>query len=230
MADRDARERGRRTPRARGLAGAAVPPLRRVPAEDRADELPLIAWGEAQGARLARRRRAWRVTALAGLGAGALALTLAFPPAPRLVWNASPSVPVGLYRVWPAARVATGDMVVVRLPDAARALAARRRYLPASVPAVKRIAATAGARVCARGAAIFIDGVRVATRLAVDRRGRPLPWWRGCRRLAPNEIFLLVKGSPRSFDGRYFGPSRRRDVIGRACLLFSPAGASPRRD
>jgi conjugative transfer signal peptidase TraF len=167
---------------------------------------------------------------LAGLGAGALALTLAFPPAPRLVWNASPSVPVGLYRVWPGARVATGDTVVVRLPDAARELAARRRYLPASVPAVKRVAATAGARVCARGAAISIDGGRVATRLAADRRGRPLPWWRGCRTLATDEIFLLASDSPRSFDGRYFGPSPRRDVIGRARLLSSPAGASPRRD
>jgi conjugative transfer signal peptidase TraF len=190
-------------------------------------DLPLIAWGEAHRTRLARRRRRLRTAALGALGASALALTLAFPPAPRLVWNASSSVPIGLYRVAPGTPVAAGDMVVVRLPAAARALAARRGYLPASVPAVKRIAAGTGARICARGAAIWIDGMRVAARLAADRRGRSLPWWHGCRRLAPGEIFLLVKNSPDSFDGRYFGPSQRGDVIGRARLLWSPATASP---
>jgi conjugative transfer signal peptidase TraF len=210
----------------------ARPEARRTGAsEQNADaDLPLIAWGEAHRTRLVRRRRQLRTAALVALGASALALTLAVPPAPRLVWNASSSVRVGLYRVWPGTRVAVGDMVVVRLPRAARALAARRRYLPGNVPAVKRIAATAGARVCARGAAISIDGVRAATRLAADRRGRPLPWWHGCRTLGSNKIFLLVKGSPDSFDGRYFGPSQRGDVIGRARLLWSPAAASPRRD
>jgi conjugative transfer signal peptidase TraF len=192
--------------------------------------MPLIAWGDAQRTRLARRRRRLRIAAFAVLGASALAFTIVLPPAPGVVWNASASVPIGLYRVWPGARFAAGDTVLVRLPDAARARAARRRYLPAMVPAVKRIAATAGAQVCARGAAIWIGGMRVATRLAADRRGRPLPWWRGCRTLAPDEIFLLVSASPDSFDGRYFGPSKRRDVIGRARLLWSPAVPRQRRD
>jgi conjugative transfer signal peptidase TraF len=192
-------------------------------------ELPLMAWGERRRAALVRRRRLCRCGAPAALGAAALLLTMAWRPAPQLVWNASASAPVGLYRVKPGGSVTAGNMVVVWLPKAARALADRRHYLPATVPAVTRLAASAGARVCARGDAIEIDGRRLARRLAADRRGRPLPWWHGCRTLRADEIFLLTRESAGSFDGRYFGPSARADVIGRATRLWSPklSGVKP---
>jgi len=167
-------------------------------------------------------RRRWRIGAVAGLAGAALALPPALQPAPWLVWNASPSVPIGLYWVGARAPLGPGDTVVAWLPSAARALAGHRGYLPVAVPAVKRVAAAAGARVCAHGASVAIDGRRVATRLAADRRGRPLPWWHGCRTLAPGEIFLLAARSADSFDGRYFGPSPAADVIGRAYLLWAP--------
>ena len=186
----------------------------------------MIAWGERRRAALARRRWRCRYGALAALGAAVLGLTMAWRPAPVLVWNASASAPLGLYRVRPGAPIETGDMVVVWLPGPARALADRRRYLPANVPAVKRVAAAAGARVCARGTAVWVGGRRVATRLAADHRGRPLPWWHGCRTLDSGEIFLLMRDSPDSFDGRYFGPSPRADLIGRATLLWSPKPAN----
>lgn len=177
-----------------------------------------------------RRRRGRGLCALAALGLAALALPAVLRSPPLLVWNASPSMPVGLYRVEARAPVAAGDTVVAWLPPTARTLAARRRYLPAAVPAVKRVAALARARVCARGDAIFIDGKRLATRLAADRRGRPLPWWRGCRTLGPGDIFLLVPESTESFDGRYFGPSPRADVIGRARLAWASPSPGTDRD
>src|SRR3546814_11532003 len=69
-----------------------------------------------------------------GVGITLLGLTMAFPPAPRLVWNASASAPIGLYAVTPGAPVGPGDMVIARVPDPWRMLAARRHYLPANVP------------------------------------------------------------------------------------------------
>jgi len=48
---------------------------------------------------------------LAGLGGAAclsLIATSVSAPAPRLVWNASRSAPLGLYRVYPGAAVAVG--------------------------------------------------------------------------------------------------------------------------
>jgi len=53
----------------------------------------------------------------------------------------------------------------------------------------------------------------------MDREGRPLPAWQGCRPLAPGEVFLLMANIPASFDGRYFGPIPRAAIIGRLVPL-----------
>lgn len=169
------------------------------------------------------RKRCRTRLALLALGlAGALALCgpLLWRPPILLLWNASKSVPVGLYYVRARAAARRGDLVVAWAPPAARRLAAERHYLPAAVPLVKRIAALAGDRVCAAGHWILINGRRVAARRSADGRGQPLPSWSGCRRLAKGEYFLLGD-SPASFDGRYFGISRNRDVAGRAVLLWA---------
>jgi type IV secretory pathway protease TraF len=88
------------------------------------------------------------------------------------------------------------------------------------VPLVKRAAAVAGDRVCARQRRIFINGKSVALRRARDPSGRPMPWWSGCARLQDGELFLLSAAGPLAFDGRYFGVTRASEVIGRARLLW----------
>jgi len=183
-------------------------------------DLPLFAWGDAL--RAARRRRRLLVRRGVGiaLGCACVAATIAAPPLPRLVWNASASAPVGLYRVAPGAPVARGDMVIARPPGSVRALAARRRYVPADVPLVKRVAGAPGDRICAVAAAITVNGQPVVTRRSHDRFGRPLPWWTGCRTLRDGALFLLMAETPDSFDGRYFGPTSPSDVIGKATLLW----------
>ncbi len=150
----------------------------------------------------------------------ALGATLIAPPAPRLLWNASASSPVGLYAVSPGAEIGRGDWVVVRTPEVVRDLAARRHYLPANVPLVKRVAAIAGQRICASGARIDIDGIPAAPRLGRDPQGRPLPQWQGCRTLARDQL-LVLGSAPGSFDGRYFGPVTGTAVIGRAVPLWT---------
>jgi conjugative transfer signal peptidase TraF len=181
-------------------------------------DAPLFAWGE-QMRRLRRHRHARRLAAGLAIGSGALGLTIAWPPAPRLVWNASASAPIGLYRVYPGGYVKAGDMVVARLPARYRAFAAERHYLPANVPLVKKVAAVAGSQVCADGRKILVDGRPVATRQTADPHGRSLPWWGGCLRLRGRELFLLMD-APDSFDGRYVGVIEGDDVIGRAVLLW----------
>jgi conjugative transfer signal peptidase TraF len=166
------------------------------------------------------RARMWRWILALDLGFWLIVLSIAFPPPPLLVWNASASAPVGLYRVSPGAQLARGDMAIARTPSAFRRLAAERRYLPENVPLVKRVAGIAGDRICAIGEAITVNGRRVATRLASDGRGRSMPWWRGCRVLGAGEYFLLMD-APASFDGRYFGISEQADIIGRAYPLWT---------
>ena len=166
-----------------------------------------------------RKRRILGLLALAGGTAVLLAASLLWKPPVLLVWNASASAPVGLYRLRPAASVRRSDMVVAWTPGPARELAARRHYLPANVPLVKRVAAAPGDEVCALANSVLINRRRVATRQRIDGAGRPMPWWSGCQRLGAGEYFLLMD-SPGSFDGRDFGITRDSELLGQAALLW----------
>ena len=172
----------------------------------------------------AKRRRRVRsrprtVLALTLFGLGLIGLAMLARPAPWLVWNASASAPIGLYRVLPGKPI-RGDLVLVHTPDSVRQLAAERGYLPATVPLVKRVAALDGDIVCAAADVISVNGRVVAERLAHDRLGRPLPAWTGCQTLGPDDVFLLMEDVTGSFDGRYFGSVRRAAIIGRLAPLW----------
>ncbi len=184
-------------------------------------QLPVLAWGEQLRAAKLRRRVIRRRAAVLSIGITFLAVTIALPPAPRLVWNASASAPIGPYIVTPGAPVDRGDMVIAKVPDPWRMMAARRRYIPANVPLVKRVAAVAGDEVCALGEEIFVNGKWVAERRVADAKGRPMKSWSGCVRLRGRQLFLLISDSPTSFDGRYFGVTDGGLVVGKAQLLWA---------
>jgi conjugative transfer signal peptidase TraF len=141
---------------------------------------------------------------------------------PRMVYNASDSVPRGWYRIEPTPNssagaysvLALGDLVLVRLPADVAALAAQRGYLPVSVPLLKRVAAAAPQCVCVREQVLRIDGVAMATLRSHDGAHRQLHAWRGCRRLVAQELLLLGDAGAASFDSRYFGPLDASAVIG----------------
>jgi len=174
--------------------------------------------------RLERRRRGRNrprvILALTMVGLGCIGFAMLVRPAPLLLWNASASAPVGLYRVISNAPIQRGDMVLLRTPDSVRDLAAERGYLPLAVPLVKRVAALTGDTVCAAGYDLSINGKWVASRLEHDHLVRPLPHWEGCHRLG-DELFPLMADVPTSFDGRYFGPVPMSAVIGRLVPLWT---------
>ena len=157
-------------------------------------------------------------TSLAVLAVGVLSF---LPVAPKLIWNASPSVPLGLYSIEPARHLEITDLVAVRTPEPLASFMAERRYLPRGVPLMKRVAGLTGQRVCRNGAYITIDGIDMGEALVRDRAGRALPSWQGCRRIADGEIFLMNWAAPDSMDGRYFGPLATNSIIGRAIPLWT---------
>jgi type IV secretory pathway protease TraF len=148
-----------------------------------------------------------------------LAGTLLAPPRPLLLWNASASSPVGLYAIKRGHVPRVGDMVIAWPPPSGGRLAAIRNYLPAGVPLVKPVAAVSRSRVCAIGSAILVNGRLAAFRRTHDSSDRPMPWWSGCERLGKGDL-LLLSPDPMAFDGRYFGVTRARDVVGTAKLLW----------
>lgn len=143
------------------------------------------------------------------------------PSRPRLVWNASPSVPTGLYWVERPELLVPGQRLVVRLPAPWAALLARRGYLPAEVPLIKPLAASVGARVCRIGQQVTIAGRAVALARVRDRLGRAMPVWSGCIRLSRDQLFLLAPGHADSVDSRYFGPVPRSAVLGIAHPIWT---------
>lgn len=140
---------------------------------------------------------------------------------PLLLWNASASVPIGLYAVHPTGRLHLNELVVVRPPVGLARFLARRHYLPESVPMLKHVLALPGQIVCRHGRTITVDGVTMGKALTRDTAGRPLPVWSGCARIPVGDIFLMNRASPDSFDGRYFGLLPDTAILARATPIWT---------
>lgn len=164
-------------------------------------------------------------TYFAILGAGT---SVVIHPAPRLIWNATASTPVGLYRLQSVSPLHVGDLIAIRPPADIAATLAHGGYLPLGVPLLKPVAALPGQRVCRISAVVTVDGTVLGNALARDHRGRPLPVWQRCRHVLPGQIFVMNPAVPTSLDGRYFGVLPVDTVLGRAQPLWlAPSPISP---
>ena len=152
-----------------------------------------------------------------------VALSSLVHPAPKLLWNASASVPIGLYAVRRAPPLHVDELVVVQPPAPLAQVFAARRYLPLGVPLVKHILALPGQTVCRIARRVTVDGAAMGDALERDRLGRALPDWQGCRVLGPAEVFLMNRTPPDSLDGRYFGPLPTTSIVGRADPIWTYA-------
>lgn len=158
---------------------------------------------------------------LASVVVAATLATLTVPVSRYAVWNATASVPTGLYAIRGRASLHIGERVAIEPPPELRRLLADRHYLPTGIPLIKRIAAVSGQRVCRFGHGITVDGQYVGVARARDRFNRSLPVWAGCHVLRTGELFVMNPAAPDSFDGRYFGVLRITQVIGRATPIWT---------
>jgi conjugative transfer signal peptidase TraF len=171
--------------------------------------------------RLDEHPRMLEIRRLFTIGTAAIALVALIVPkqsVPKLYWNATPSVPTGLYML--TSRVpAKGDLAIIRLPAATAVLADARGYLSARARLIKPVVAVSGDTVCRHGLVVHIGRRPLALADELDMRQRPLPRWDGCHRLTPSELFLIssVRGS---FDSRYIGRIHVRHVLGTAVPIW----------
>ena len=156
-----------------------------------------------------------RASLLVVLVVGVLALAIGLIVRPLLLWNASASVPLGLYVLQPTDTPYVTELVAVTPPEPLATFLADGDYLPRGVPMLKRVLALPGQTVCREGLTVLIDATAMGIARERDGRGRPLPTWSGCRVVAPGELFLMNWQSADSLDGRYFGPVPASAVIGR---------------
>ena len=155
------------------------------------------------------------------VAATAVLSAIAARPVPRFLWNASESLPIGLYRLRPAGGLAVTDLVAVLPPEPLATLLADGHYLPRGIPLLKRVLGLPGQTVCRAELTISIDKLEMGVAREHDSRGRPLPVWQGCHVVADGEVFLMNWQSADSLDGRYFGVLPTSAIIGRAEPLWT---------
>jgi conjugative transfer signal peptidase TraF len=154
----------------------------------------------------------------------ALGITFAHATKPLILFNASPSVPIGVYWL-DIRRPLAGDLAAVSLPEPLLVIADRRGYLPAGALLIKEVAARTGDMICRFGPTVTLNGRFVAFARARDRLGRRMPRWTGCAPVAAGQLFVL-SAAPLSFDSRYFGTIPRRHVLGTALPIWQGGGLS----
>lgn len=145
-----------------------------------------------------------------------LALAFGAGQTPLYMWNASGSVPVGLYGLHPSNTRYIGELVAVVPPEPLATFLADGSYLPRGVPMLKHVLALPGQTVCRYGPTIFVDDMAMGSARERDGRGRLLPTWQGCHVVGAGELFLMNWQSSDSLDGRYFGAIPSSAVVARA--------------
>ncbi|MCP2001117.1 conjugative transfer signal peptidase TraF [Nitrobacter winogradskyi] len=145
--------------------------------------------------------------------------------------NATPSYPLGLWRIATLDRAVTvGDRVFICLPPGpALSLGLTRGYIRCGLcaegasPLIKTVAALPGQTVAIAGT-VTIDGhpLRHSHIHPVDAEGRQLTAYSGGK-VPPGHLFLH-SGFSGSYDSRYFGPVLDTGVLGLAepVITFTP--------
>ena len=153
------------------------------------------------------------IFALGCVGIIMVALSTFTRPTALVIYNPTPSEPIGFYR-YTTAKPAPGELISFKVPEPGRAYAAQHLAYVLRYSILKEIAAGQGSTVCADHAVLSIDGRARAIIADHDRQGHPLPHWQGCRRLGAGEYFAFSNRIPNSYDSRYYGPVSSRQVLG----------------
>ena len=162
------------------------------------------------------KRPLWIVGACAA--ASALIVVSVVPPSKYLLWNRTESAPKGLYWRKNSPFTRSGWAVLSANAPAAEWVS-NRGYLARGWPIIKRVRGLSGDEICRTGLRVTINSEAVANALQADSNGQSMPVWEGCFVLKEDETFLL-NDHPRSLDGRYFGPTKIRDLDGSAVLIW----------
>lgn len=136
--------------------------------------------------------------------------------------NTTKSIPRGLY--WTSSSPASSESYVMFCPPRGKVFdeAMKRGYIDSGVcPGgygymMKKILAAKHDVISIEGNGVFINGrfQPLSKPLKSDRENRPLPQFRVRDYVMPDtEVLLMSDVSKTSFDGRYFGPVKRSQIV-----------------
>ena len=130
---------------------------------------------------------------------------------PFLVYNKTPSVPMGWYIMLPASDISDGDIVGFTLPKKYEDMVRDREWTTASdnedLILLKIVGCTEGESFEIKNDNSFwIKGKYIGQVIERDGQGRELPKLNSGTYYIPAGCFLPYTENPMSFDGRYYGP------------------------
>ena len=146
-------------------------------------------------------------------------LQIVSPSRPRIIYNPSPSAPIGWYKLSEIRSPLRGDLVAASTPIAAQKILIERQYLPPNIPLLKTVWAVSGDEICHQSGQVFKQNEPALKVLSHDSMGRALPSLSGCYVVPKGQVFLVSTDVQSSFDSRYFGPVPVSNIIGRAKYL-----------
>lgn len=141
------------------------------------------------------------------------------PPRPIILYNPSPSAPIGFYKLSKDEAPKSGFQVAAYAPEWARKMADERGYLPYDYPLIKSVMAVNGDEVCYHKSGVRVPNGAVIPVLVRDHSGREMPAMSGCIVLKSDEYFIASPDVQAGFDSRYFGPVKIENILGRVQYL-----------
>lgn len=127
-----------------------------------------------------------------------------------ITYQVTPSMPKGFYFIKPVQNIKHNDIVIFYPPPKALHFLSQNHLIPHSGLLMKYVFAVPGDKICKHNYAIWINSHYIAPVYQLKN----LPNKQFCRVLKNNEYLLMSTNVNRSFDGRYFGPVNKKDIIG----------------
>jgi conjugative transfer signal peptidase TraF len=143
--------------------------------------------------------------------------------------NTTPSIPVGVYRLTNEPIVKGAYVLFCPPPAPVFAMAKARGYLGAGFcpggygQLMKKILAVQDDLVTIGSDGIEVNGQQLplSEPIKFDGGGRPLPGYKASRVLNSSEVLVMSDSNRGSFDGRYFGPIQRSQILGVIRPIFT---------
>lgn len=133
---------------------------------------------------------------------------------PKVIFNFTPSIPLGIYMVTDKKSFVTGDVLVFAPPENVKTIVHNRKWLAAKRGyLLKPIVAVPGDFVCIENSHFYVNNFDFGEVKDQDREGRELPDYHFCGTVKSGTFFVGVQAR-NSFDSRYFGPIKTTQILG----------------
>ena len=136
-----------------------------------------------------------------------------------IVHQETNSMEKGWYLTLPLNKIKRGEIVIFQPRNTIYNYMIRHGWLRARMSMMKHVLAMPGDKVCTLNHQLRINGHWIGKIYIYYTKHFLLPQWHFCGRLLADEYLLVSTFSKHSFDSRYFGPIRRKQIYSKGIKL-----------